>query len=307
MNKIVSDFAQGFVNFTNRSLIKNLIIIALSIVLVFTLLFFPYQQYSSAEGKASGFEVGIHYVFEQDDVETIYSQVARIHDLGFKTIRITMECDPTDYMNIQNRQNNQFFVAANSFGMKVALVIKHTNTFEKVDYYLNRWGDYLSYIQVFNEPEFCTTWSVSAMFSDDEIISKFDLMHDTIAAHNLPVQYYTNFGIVYLLRSNIPLDLSKKLDFVGLDIFMDSFLELSPHLAKNLHEITGKDVVITEFGMSTRDEQTQTDFLIKGLNLFKNMGLRGCWLVYWNSAYDQYGIRDRLAEQAVKEWIGQNA
>jgi hypothetical protein len=144
------------------------------------------------------------------------------------------------------------------------------------------------------------------LFTDDEITSKFDLMYQTIQRHNLPVQLYTNFGIGYVIRSNVPIELSTKLDFVGLDIFMDSFLLLSPHFVKNLHEITGKDVIITEFGMSTSDDQAQRDYLIKGLNLYKNMGLKGCWLVYWNSAQDSYGIRDRPAEQAVGDWIAEN-
>jgi len=109
------------------------------------------------------------------------------------------------------------------------------------------------------------------------------------------------------MRSNVPIELSKKLDFVGLDIFMDSFLALSPHFIQNLQKITGKDVIITEFGMSTGIDETQTDFIIKGLNLFKSMGLKGCWLVYWNSQFDKYGIRDRPTEKAVGDWIAQNA
>ena len=66
-------------------------------------------------------------------------------------------------------------------------------------------------------------------------------------------------------------------------------------------------MVITEFGMSTGNSQAQSDFIIKGLTLFKSMGLKGCWLVYWNSEFDNYGIRDRTSEQAVGDWIAKNA
>jgi hypothetical protein len=59
--------------------------------------------------------------------------------------------------------------------------------------------------------------------------------------------------------------------------------------------------------MSTSDDVTQSDFIIKGLNLFKSMGLKGCWIVYWNSVDNIYGIRGRLAEQKVGEWIAQNS
>jgi hypothetical protein len=308
MSKLVSSIAHGFLAFTNRSLIKNLIVITLCIMFSFALVFFPYQYYASAQRSPnSDFQVGIHYVYEQDDLDMIYDQVTRIHDLGFKTIRITLECTTNDYHHIQNRKTDRFFEATEEYGLAVALVIKNLDTIEKVDYFLTRWGRHLTYVQVFNEPELSSTWSLGAMFTDDEITSKFDLMYQTIQSHNLPVKYYTNFGIAYMIRSNVPIELSKKLDFVGLDIFMDSFLVLSPHFVKNLQDITGKNVVITEFGMSTSNNQAQCDYLIKGLNLYKNMGLKGCWLVYWNSAFDNYGIRDRPAEKAVGDWIAKNA
>ncbi len=298
----------GIADFFNKSLIKNLLITTIAILLVFVQIFYPYQFYSSADRNGnSNFQVGIHYVYEQDDLSQIYGQVIQIHDLGFKAIRITLECDPTDYNHIQNQKTDAFFSASDQYGIAVSLVIQNLDLAGKVNYYLDRWGTHLSYIQVMNEPEASSTWSVGSIFSDDEIISTFDNMYATVAAHNLPAKLYTNFGIGYSLRSNVPITLSQKLDFVGLDIFMDSFLVLSPHFVDNLRKITNKDVMITEFGMSTTNSQAQSDFLIKGLNLFKSMGLKGCWLVYWNSEFDNYGIRGKLAQQTVGEWIANNA
>lgn len=308
MSKLYANLVHGFVGFTNKSLIKNLIVITLCIMFLFVQVFFPYQYYASANRNAnSSFQVGIHYVYEQDDLYQIYGQVTRIHDLGFKDIRITLECNPDDYNDLQNQKTDMFFSATDNYGLAVALVIKNLDTTDKVDYYLNRWGSHLKYVQVFNEPELSSTWSIGALFTDDEIISKFDIMYNTVESHHLSAQLYTNFGIGYILRSNVPIELSKKLDFVGLDIFMDSFLVLSPYFIQNLQKITHKDVIITEFGMSTSNSQAQSDFIIKGLNLFKSMGLKGCWLVYWNSAFDNYGIRDRPAESAVGDWIAQNS
>ena len=74
-----------------------------------------------------------------------------------------------------------------------------------------------------------------------------------------------------------------------------------------LQKITNKDVVISEFGMSTSNDATQSNYIIKGLDLFRNMGLKGCWIVYWNGADNDYGIRGRLTEQKIGEWIAQNA
>ncbi len=308
MSKLLRNFASGFIGFTNRSLIKNLIVITLCVLFLFTQIFFPYQYYASADRNGtSSFQVGIHYVYEQDNESQIYGEVTRIYDLGFKAIRITLECDPTDYNNTQNRKTDIFFSATDNYGLVVALVIKNLESTDKVDYYLNRWGSHIKYIQVMNEPEASSPWAVGALFSDDEILTNFDTMYSTVVSHHLSAQLYTNFGVGYVLRTNVPIELSKKLDFVGYDVFMDSFLVLSPHFIQNLHQITNKDVVITEFGMSTSNSQAQSDFIIKGLNLFKSMGLKGCWLVYWNSAFDNYGIRGRPAEQAVGDWIAQNA
>jgi len=121
------------------------------------------------------------------------------------------------------------------------------------------------------------------------------------------VQLYTNFGAGFLLRPNILIQLSKSLDFVRLDVYMESFLVLSPNLVEFLHKITNKEVIITEFGMPRSNDTAQSNYIIRGLNLFKSMGLKGCWITYWNSAEDYYVIRGRLAEKMVGEWIAQNA
>ena len=307
MNKLASTIARGVVGFTNKSVIKNLIVITLCILFIFVQIFYPYQYYASAQKNANTpFQVGVHYVYEQDDLDQIYDQVTQIHNLGFKAIRITLNCNPDLDNDTQNLKLDMLFSATDNYGLKVALVIPNLDAPATVDYYLTRWGSRLSYIQVMNEPELSSTWSVGSIFTDDEIITNFDNMYQIIESHHLSAQLYTNFGVGYVLRSNVPIEASKKLDFVGLDIFQASFLVLSPHFIQNMQQITGKPVVITEFGMSTADGQAQSDYIIKGLNLFKNMGLPGCWLVYWNSEFDNYGIRGRPAEQAVGEWIAQN-
>ena len=308
MSKLVSSLVQGLVGFTNKSLVKNLLIITLCVMFIFIQIFYPYNFYHiSYKNSNSNFQVGIHYVYEQDNLSQIYGEVTQIHNLGFKVIRITLECNPLVENDLQNQKTDAFFSAANQYGLAVALVIQNDDTAQKINYYLDRWGSNLKYIQVMNEPETSSSWGVGAMFTDDEIISHFNTIYSTVESHNLSVQLYTNFGIGYILRSNLPIEFSKKLNFVGLDVYMDSFLVLSPHLIQNLQTITHKDVVITEFGMSTSDSTAQTNYIIKGLNLFKSMGLKGCWLVYWNSEFDNYGIRGTPTEKAVGDWIAQNA
>ncbi len=300
----------GIVRFADKSIVKNLIIITLCIIMFFVQIFFPYTYYAS--GNRSGntpFQVGVHYVYEQDPLDQISGEAAEIKSLGINVIRITLECNPNDQYgtDLTNQKTDALFAAIDRYNLEVALVIPNHPDLAKVDYYLNRWGSHLDYIQILNEPELSESWDVGALFTDDEIVTNFQKAYDAVQAHHLPVKLYTNFGAGYVLRSNVPMELSKNLDFVGLDIYMDAFLVLSPHFATNLHAMTNKDVVITEFGMSTSNSLAQSDFIIRGLNLFKSMGLKGCWIAYWNSAEDYYGIRDRPAEQAVGEWIAQNA
>ncbi|MGO8807579.1 MAG: hypothetical protein ACLQO7_13490 [Candidatus Bathyarchaeia archaeon] len=305
MGKPASNLVQGLVRFTNKSLVKNLIVITLCVMFVFVMLFYPYDYYVSANGNSnSSFQVGIHYVYEQDNLGDVYGQVAQIHNVGFKVIRVNF---PPYFDDNNDQKTDMLFQATNYYGLAVAVVIPNDESIANVNLYLNRWGGNLTYIQIMNEPETSSSWTAGALFTDDEIISHFDSVYAAVEAHHLSAKLYTNFGIGYVVRSNLPVEFSQKLNFVGLDVYMNSFLVLSPLFIQNLQQITHKNVVITEFGMSTSDSAAQTNYIISGLNLFKSMGLKGCWIVYWNSAYDNYGIRGTPTETAVANWIAENA
>ncbi len=304
MGKPTSNLVQGLWRFTNKSLVKNLIVITLCVMFVFIQLFYPYDYYVSAQKNTkSPFQVGIHYVYEQDNLSDIYGQVAQIHNLGFQVIRINF---PQYFDDYNNQKTDMLFQATGYYGMAVALVIPNDASIENINLYLNRWGGNLTYIQVMNEPETSSSWTAGALFTDDEIVSHFNNVYAAVVSHHLSAQLYTNFGIGYVVRTNLPVEFSKKLNFVGLDVYMNSFLVMSPFFIEKLQAITHKDVVITEFGMLTSDSAAQTNYIITGLNLFKNMGLKGCWIVYWNSAYDNYGIRGTSTATAVGNWIAEN-
>jgi hypothetical protein len=294
--------------FAGNRIVWTVTIISLCFILVFVQIFFPYIYYSSSSGNPnSPFEVGVSYVYEQEDnIGKIYDEVAHIKNLGFNVIRVNMVCDSINLNAYSNTLTDVFFSAIREVGIKVALIINNHDSADAINYYLNRWGKDLAYIQILNEPDVATSWDLGALFTDDEAGSRFEEVYNIVSEHQLSVQRYTNFGPAFIARTNLPIKFSEKLDFVGFDVFMESFLTLSPTMIQLLHKITNKDIVIAEFGMSTSDDAAQTDYIIKGLNLFKSMGLRGCWLVYWNSADNYYGIRGRLAEQKVGEWIAQN-
>jgi hypothetical protein len=196
MSKSFSSVIQAFIDFTNKSLVKNIIVITLCVTFFFVQVFYPYNYYALAIRKPnSTFQVGIHYVYEQDSLDQIYGEVTRIHDLGFKVIRINLEYNPLDYNDIMNQKTDMFFSATDNYSLAVALAIQNLDTSDQVNYYLDRWGSHLKYIQVLNEPELSASWDVGALFTDDEITSKFEIMYETVESHNLSVELYTNFGI----------------------------------------------------------------------------------------------------------------
>ena len=297
---------QSLVAIGNNRMAWTLIIISLCFILVFVQIFFPFFYYSSSSRNSNSFEVGVSYVYERDNVGQVYSEVTRIRDLGFDVIRVNLVADSTNPSNYLNTLSDVFFSAVRELGVKVALIINNHDSPEDIHYYLDRWGRDLAYIQILNEPDVASSWDMGALFTDDEAGSKFEEIYSIVEQHQLPAQRYTNFGPAFIVRTNLPIQFSEKLDFVGFDVFMDSLLTLSPNMIQLLQKITNKEVVIAEFGMSASDDEAQSNYIIKGLNLFRNMGLRGCWLVYWNSADNNYGIRGRLAEQKVGEWIAQN-
>ena len=299
---------QRFVALVNNRMIWTLTIISISILLVFVQIFFPYFYYSSSSGNSkSTFEVGISYVYEQDNIGQIDNEVLHIKDLGFNVIRVNMVCDSTNPIAYSNTLTDVFFSAIRQINIRVALIINNHDSSDDINYYLGKWSRDLAYVQVLNEPDVASSWDMGALFTDDEAGSRFEEVYAIVEQHQLSAQLYTNFGPAFLIRTNLPVQFSEKLDFVGFDVFMESFLTLSPRMIQLLQKITNKEIVIAEFGMSTSDDTAQSDYIIKGLNLFKSMGLRGCWIVYWNSIDNIYGIRGRLAEQKVGEWIAQNS
>jgi hypothetical protein len=292
---------------TQNKMVWTLIIISLCFILVFVQFFYPYFFYTSlSKSSNASFEVGVSYVYERDSVDQIYSEVSHIKDLGIKVIRVNLVCDSSNPSSYLNALSDVFFSAVRQLGLKVALIVNDHESTGDINYYLDRWGSNLSYIQILNEPDVASSWEMGALFTDDEAGSKFEDIYTIVVQHQLSVQYYTNFSPAFVARTNLPIKFSEKLNFVGFDVFMDSFLTISPNMIQLLHKITNKNVVISEFGMSTSNDATQSDYIIRGLNLFKNMGLKGCWIVYWNTADNDYGIRGRLAEQKIGEWIAQN-
>jgi hypothetical protein len=300
---------QSIIKVMDNKMTRSLFIMGLCVVLGVTQIFLPYYVHASASANNANtpFQVGVSYAYEYDRIGQIYNEVSDIHSLGFEVVRVNLVCDSSDPSHISNSLTDEFIMAAQQFNLSVALILNQRDKVEEVSYYLEHWGNHISYIQILNEPELSPSWAAGALYTDDELFTKFHQFYTVVEPYHSSAKFYTNFEAGILLRPNVPVQLSKQLDFVGYDVFMESFLTLSPRMIQFLQKITNKEVVISEFGMSTSNDAAQADYIIKGLNLFKSMGLSGCWIAYWNSVENDYGIRGRLAEERVGEWIAQNA
>ena len=202
---------KGLPKILKSTLFKTLALIVLCLALIAVQLFFPFLYYSSpSRNLNSDFKVGVTYNYEQDDIGQIYGQVSRIHADGFKIIRVNLQADLTDPFSYLNNETDTFFAATHQFNISVAVVIPNNESNDQIQYYLSRWGKDLSYIQILNEPESSSSWAIGALYTDDEITSKFEQVYALAEPYHSNAQFYTNFGPGSIIRANIPIDLSRQ-------------------------------------------------------------------------------------------------
>ena len=127
----------------------------------------------------------------------------------------------------------------------------------------------------------------------------------TINDYNSSIKLYTNFSPAYLIRANLVMFFANITDFLGLDVYMDSGVTFTPFIYNVMQKISNnKSIIISEFGINEKDDTKQANFIVNGLNFFKNLGINEVWLVYWNG--EGYGIGGRLAMTKIQEFIRGN-
>jgi len=249
--------------------------------------------------------VGITYYFLSEEDGDIFDSLSRMKNMGIKVIKIPCEIDPNDPYSAINNKTMKFFGYIDYFAsFEIALMVYNVPN-EKLTYFLQSYGKYIKYIQLLNEPEAMNSWAEGAFLMDEELMKQL-LTYKNITDTYCPnATYYTNFSPGFILRPNIAVEFSKYLDFVGFDPYTEAVYYLTPRYVELLHKLTGKEVIISEFGASNADEQRQVNLIISYLNLFKKMGVNQAWIWSWN---DQImGIKGKLAEQKVAEWIANNS
>ena len=286
-------------------LVKHLTLTISMICMVFFNLLAPYYLTNIFPKKGNKMTLGIQYNYMiASDVGVDLQQ---INQTGFKVIRINFFYDSNPTSIISNR-TFLFYRVVQYYNFKIALIVG-PNDVEFLDEYLSSWGKYISYVQVLNEPELLTSWAPGAFYLDEEIFTLARTIVEKVraynSAYNSTIKLYTNFSPAFLIRANLVKFFANFTDFLGLDVYMDSGLKFMPFIYNMLQKISGKRIIITEFGISEKDDVRQADFIISGLNFFKNFGIEECWIFYWEG--EGYGIKDRLAQEKIKEWIMLNS
>ena len=289
-------------------LFKYLLMTVLMIVMIFFNLFGPYYL-TFLFPNNNKMSLGIQYWYLGAD---IYRDLQSINETGFKTIKIHLDCDTINYFGGPNNDTDLFYrIVKEYYNFKITVIVWYDDL-DKLDYYLERWGKYVTYIQVLNEPDVSSAWTLpGAVYIDEEIYTLTETIVQKVRAYNSSIGLYTNLTPGILLRSNLPGFFSNITDFLGLDIYMDSGLRFSPFIYSSMKKLSNnKEIIISEFGICDNDDTRQADYIIEGLNFFKNYGIKECWLMCWGGqgswVGEGYNIGGRLAQQRIKEWIQQN-
>lgn len=283
--------------------VKKFVILVSIIPLFFVQLFLPYYL-NLAFTKNNKLIVGVHFDYQWYGTYDITQNINTIKLTGIKVIRTYLWFDLVN--DGANNKTEWFYLTLKTFNISVSLIIMHDIDTAKITEYFKRYGTYIKYVQILNEPELLQGWSQGALLLDDEIKSNFERIYNIVKNYNVII--YTNYSPAFLLRPSIPKLLCKYTNFTGLDIYMDSIVMMTPYVYKTLHKLVNQEIIITEFGIMTYDNTAKTSFIINGLNLYKNMNIKQVWLVYWNNdnEHQAYNVNNNLTVPALKEWITQN-
>jgi hypothetical protein len=289
------------------NILKACLSIVIVVSLIFFQIFFPFIAYTTFYSNMNNkMTLGIMYYFLSEQEGEIYDSLTRMKNIGIRVIKIPCEIDPYDYRSWINNKTMKFFQLIDYFNCFDICLIVYNVGEDKLKFFLQNYGKHIKYIQLLNEPEAMKSWAEGAFWMDEELMKQFFIYKNITDTYCPNATYYTNFSPGFFLRPNLVIEFSKYLDFVGFDPYTEAIYYLTPRYVELLHKLSGKDVIISEFGASNYDEQRQAKLIIDYLNLFKSMGIKQAWIWSWNDI-NNMGIKGRLAEQKVAEWVARNS
>lgn len=295
-------------------IVKHLLITVLMVCMCLFTVYGPYYlTFAFSKGYNEGFELGIHYWYLGRE---IYSDLCEMNGT-FKTIKVMLDIDTENFNSYLNNQTDLFFrLAKQLFNFKVAVIVWY-DKIDKLSSYLNRWGKYVDYIQVLNEPDIAKAWGLNgSLYMDEEIYAMASRIVESVRSfnseHNANIKTYTNFTPAILVRTSLVKVFENITDFIGLDMYYTlGVFQLTPFVYQCLSKLVkGKEVIISEFGVCEYNDDVQAVKIIEGLSFFRNYGVRKVWITHWyseDSVGKGYSIYNRTALNVIREWLNEFA
>jgi arabinogalactan endo-1,4-beta-galactosidase len=287
-------------------MIKKYVLPIVLVVSLFLLhLYLPYFLLTNLNLNSSKVVLGVTYYYEYDNDWDLHQNMELLNETGIKVIRVRLFSDITNVKSNSYNLTRIFFELVERYNFSVALMVSETLTYyipqESVDFYFKNWGKYIKYVQILNEPELLTGWTMNYPLLPEELYNLFiDAYNKTVNAmqkYNCKPLLYVNFSPVSTLRTDVQTKLSKFVDFVGIDIYMTAGLQTFYYFYRDLQAVTKKPVIVTEFGYTSNDKEQQKNYVMSCIKIFQNLGISQAWIYDWNSNQPpySYGIRDNQA------------
>ena len=246
--------------------------------------------------------LGVTYWYSTDTDWDLYQNFDLMNKTGIKVIRIPLCTDITDILSNSYNLTKVFFELVGHYNFSVALMVSETVTQyipkESVDFYFEKWGKYITYVQILNEPELLTGWTLQYPLIPEELYNLFtDAYNKVVNAtqkYNCKPLLYTNFSPVAIIRSDVPAKLCPYLDFVGIDIYMEAGIQTFYYFYRTLQKMTNKPIIVAEFGYVAENKEAQKNFILSAIKTFQNLGITQAWIHDWGSSSPpyNYNIRD---------------
>jgi hypothetical protein len=244
-------------------------------------------------------QLGIHYYYIGRSRDGIRDDIIKIQEQGFKYIRIELECNPWDLNDTTNQKTSFLYSMVKYYNLKTYVIVRYDDI-NKLEYYINNWGDQIEYYQILNEPDIMSMPGLG-LFMDDELEKMVNDLIKELKRIKPDAKTIINLTLLYLKRTNLVNILKDKVEFFGLDVYEESGLVSFPHLYKLLKVITNKEVFVTEFGkINNTNSEERLKYLMEGLSLFTSLGIKEVFLFDWNG---WYSINDDIILEGLKRWL----
>lgn len=297
---------------TGFAMIFIILLIIIPLLIVFGSISFP-QRTTVAVGII--FEEYRHY-----SIDEIKSEVERFADIGFSSVKFTWDKEII-YPNNEYPEGNDRYqrtltllTEINEHGLD-AVVQTPTYLESGFEDYVKEFGGYIGYYQLSNELDSVhEVVDYPYVFTYRELETIVTNLKNVIAEHDDSFKTLVSWSQAFELRADLIAlggartglgEVCSHVDYVGYDVYMAEGKFKLPYSVNLLRSLSQKPLWITEVG-ATADDKEQSDYIVSVLDFARNNNVRRVYIFNWDTNWLNYGIKGRLAESAVKEWIEQN-